>query len=46
MLYALNAAVNRRIREINSRGELNGIQQLPQRWEAVIQLQGEYFERS
>jgi hypothetical protein len=38
--------VTRRIREINSRGELNGIQHLPQRWEAVIQLQGDYFERS
>jgi hypothetical protein len=34
------------IREINSRGELNGIQHLPQHWEAVIQLQGDYFERS
>jgi hypothetical protein len=45
-LNALNAAVTRRIREINSRGELNGIQHLPQRWEAVIQLQGDYFERS
>jgi hypothetical protein len=29
-LNALNAAVTRRIREINSRGELNGIQHLPQ----------------
>jgi hypothetical protein len=45
-LNALNAAVNRHIREINSRGDLNGIQHLPQRWEAVIQLQGDYFERS
>jgi hypothetical protein len=46
ILNALNAAVTRRIREINSRGELKGIQHLPQRWEAVIQLQGDYFERS
>jgi hypothetical protein len=45
-LNALNAAVTRRIREINSRGELNGIQYLQQRWEAVIQIQGDYFERS
>jgi hypothetical protein len=45
-LNALNAAVTRRIREINSRGELNGIQHLPQCWEAVIQLQRDYFERS
>jgi hypothetical protein len=41
-LNALNASVTRRIRHINSRGELNGIQ----RWEGVIQLQGDYFERS
>jgi hypothetical protein len=45
-LNAINEVVTRRIREINSRGELNGIQHLPQRWEAVIQLQGDYFERS
>jgi hypothetical protein len=45
-LNALNAAVTRHIREINSRGELNGIQHLPQCWEAVIQPQGDYFERS
>jgi hypothetical protein len=38
--------VTRHIWEINSRGELNGIQHLPQRWEVVIQLQGDYFERS
>jgi hypothetical protein len=46
ILNALNAVVTRCIREINSRGELNSIQHLPQRWEAVIQLQGDYFERS
>lgn len=41
----LNAAVTRRIRELNSQHLLNGIQRLPDRWRRVIEAQGDYIER-
>jgi len=44
-LEELNAAVSRRIRELNSNHLLNGIQRLPDRWRRVIESQGDYIER-
>lgn len=43
-LDALSAAVTRRLQQLNSSGELNGIKQLVQHWEAVISCQGDYTE--
>lgn len=44
-LTALNDAVSRRIRELNSKNLLNGIERLPERWRRVIESQGDYIER-
>jgi transposase len=43
-LEELSAAVTRAIRTLNKSGTLNGIANLPKRWDAVIAKQGDYIE--
>ena len=42
-LEEVSAAVTRAIRGLNS-GTLNGIENLPKRWDTVIEKQGDYIE--
>jgi hypothetical protein len=43
-LEEVSAAVTRTIRGLNKSGTLNGITNLPKRWDAVIEKQGDYIE--
>ena len=43
-LEEISAAVTRAIRGLNKSGSLNGIENLPKRWDAVIEKQGDYIE--
>jgi len=43
-LEEVSAAVTRAIRGLNKSGTLNGIENLPKRWDAVIEKQGDYIE--
>jgi len=43
-LEEVPAAVTRAIRGLNKSGTLNGITNLPKRWDAVIEKQGDYTE--
>jgi hypothetical protein len=43
-LEEVSAAVTRAIRGLNKSGTLNGITNLPKRWNAVIEKQGDYIE--
>jgi hypothetical protein len=43
-LEEVSAAVTRAIRGLNKSGTLNGIANLPKRWEAVIEKQGDNVE--
>jgi histone-lysine N-methyltransferase SETMAR len=43
-LEEVSAAVTRAIRGLNKSGTLNGIANLPKRWDAVIERQGDYIE--
>jgi hypothetical protein len=43
-LKEVSAAVTRAIRGLNKSGTLNGIANLPKRWDAVIEKQGVYIE--
>ena len=43
-LEEVSAAVTRTIRGMNKSGTLNGIENLPKRWDAVIEEQGDYIE--
>ncbi|KAJ4432392.1 hypothetical protein ANN_21011 [Periplaneta americana] len=43
MLKDLNTAETQRIRDLNFKEESSNIQKLPQRWEAVVTRQGDYF---
>jgi hypothetical protein len=40
----ISAAVTRAIRGLNKSGPLNGIANLPKRWDAVVEKQGDYTE--
>ena len=44
-LQDLNDAVDKRVKEINKEGLCQGILKLPDRWQCVIEKQGDYFER-
>jgi len=43
-LEEFSAAVTRTIRGLNKSGTLNGTTNLPKRWDAVIEKQGDYVE--
>jgi len=43
-LEEVSAAVTRAIQELNKSGTLNGIENLPKHWDAVIEKQGDYIE--
>jgi hypothetical protein len=43
-LEEVSAAVTRAIRGLNKSGTLNGIGNLPKRWDAVTEKQGDYIE--
>jgi transposase len=43
-LEEVSAAVTRAIRGLNKSGTLNRIANVPKRWDAVIEKQGEYIE--
>jgi histone-lysine N-methyltransferase SETMAR len=43
-LEEVSAAVTRAIRELNKSGTLNGITNLPKRWDAAIEKQADYTE--
>ena len=43
-LEEVSAVVTRAIRGLNKSGTLNGIENLPKRWDAVIEKQGDYIE--
>jgi len=43
-LEEVSVAVTRAIRGLNKIGILNGIANLPKRWEAVIKKHGDYIE--
>ena len=43
-LEEVSAAVTRTIRGPNKSGTLNAIENLPKRWDAVIDKQGDYIE--
>lgn len=43
-LEELSAAVTRAIRQINRDGVLDGIVNLPKRWDSVIEKQRDYFK--
>jgi Ribonuclease G/E len=43
-LEELSAAVTRAVRTLNKSDILNGIANLPKRWEAVVAKQGDYIE--
>jgi hypothetical protein len=43
-LEEISAAVTRAIRGLTKSGTLNGIANLPKRWEAVTKKQGDYTE--
>jgi hypothetical protein len=43
-LEELSAAVTRAIRTLNKSGTLNGIANLPKRWDVVIAKLGDYIE--
>jgi len=43
-LDEVSAAVTRAIRGLKKSGTLNGIANLPKRWDAVIEKQGDYIE--
>jgi histone-lysine N-methyltransferase SETMAR len=43
-LEEVSAAVTRAIQGLNKSGTLNGIANLPKRWDAVIEKQGGYIE--
>ena len=43
-LEEVSAAVTRAIRGLNKSGTLNGIENLPKRWNMVIEKQGDYIE--
>jgi hypothetical protein len=43
-LEEVTAAVTRNIRGLNKSGSLNGIANLPKRWDAVIEKQGDFIE--
>ena len=43
-LEEVSAAVTRAIRGLNKSGTLNGIENLPKSWDAVIEKQGDYIE--
>jgi len=43
-LEEVSAAVTRAIRGLNKSGTLNRIENLPKRWDAVIEKQGDYIE--
>jgi hypothetical protein len=43
-LEEVSAAVTRAIRGLKKSGILNGIANLPKRWDAVIEKQGDYIE--
>jgi len=43
-LKEVSAAVTQAIRRLNKRGTLNGIANLPKRWDAVIKKQEDYIE--
>jgi transposase len=43
-LEEISAAVTRAIRRLNKSGTRNGIANLPKRWDAVIEKQGDYIE--
>ena len=43
-LEEVSAAVTRAIRGLNKSGNLNGIENLPKCWDAVIEKQGDYIE--
>jgi len=42
--FFLPAAVTRAIRGLKKSGTLNGIENLPKRWDAVIEKQADYIE--
>jgi hypothetical protein len=44
-LEEVSAAVTRFFRGLNKSGTLNGIANLPNRWDVVIEKQGDYIER-
>jgi transposase len=44
LLEEVSAAVTRAIRGLNESGTLNRIANLPKRWDAVIEKQGDYIE--
>jgi hypothetical protein len=44
-LEEVSAAVTRAIRGLNKSGTLNGIANLPKRWDAVVEKQWDYIER-
>ncbi|PSN55584.1 hypothetical protein C0J52_12119 [Blattella germanica] len=43
-LEEISITVNQIIRQMNKNGVLNGIIQLPRRWNSVIQKQSDYIE--
>jgi hypothetical protein len=43
-LEQVSAAVTRAIRGLNKTGTLNGVENLPKRWDAAIEKQGDYTE--
>jgi hypothetical protein len=43
-LQEVSAGITRANRELNESGNLNGIVNLPKRWDAAIEKQGEYIE--
>ena len=43
-LEEVSAAVTRAIRGLNKSGTLNGIENLPKRWDAVNEKEGDYIE--
>ena len=43
-LEEVSAAFTRAIRELNKSGTLNGTENLPKLWDAVIEKQGDYIE--
>ena len=43
-LEEVSAAVTQAIRGLNKSSTLNGIENLPKRWDAVIEKQGDYIK--
>jgi hypothetical protein len=43
-LEEISAAITRTIRRLKKSGTLNGIANLPKRWDAVIKKEGDYIE--